>query len=64
MICDFLYGVIGIGGPIYSVYDLLNNQVLTKEIYQIAVKDDSQLNYISGLYELAAISQYDITKKL
>src|SRR5690554_341495 len=43
---------------------LLNlcNQVLTKEIYQIAVKDDSQLNYISGLYELAAISQYDITE--
>ena len=62
MICDFLYSVIGIVGSIYSVYDLLNNQVLTKEIYQTAVKDDSQLNYISGLYKLAAISQYDITE--
>lgn len=62
LICDFLYGVNGICGSINSVYDLLNNRVLTKEIYQTAVKDDLQLEYISGLYKLAAISLYDITE--
>ena len=37
---NFLYGVNGNGGSIYSVYDLLNNQLLTKEIYQKVIKDD------------------------
>jgi hypothetical protein len=27
------------------------------------VRDDLQLDYISGLYNLAAVSEYDITKE-
>lgn len=63
MMCDFLYDVVGKVNRTYSVYDLLNKQELVKTIYQSNVKDDSQLDYISGLYNLAAISAYDITKE-
>jgi hypothetical protein len=62
MICDFLYGIVGKDNTIYSVYDLLNKPRRVKNIYQSNVKIDSQLDYISGLYKLAAISEYDITK--
>jgi len=62
MICDFLYGVIGKVDAICSVHDLLNKPEQVKNIYQSSVKDDSQLDYISGLYKLAAISEYDVTK--
>jgi hypothetical protein len=62
MMCDFLYGVIGKVNTIYSVHDLLNKPGQVKNIYQSNVKDDSQLDYISGLYKLAAISEYDVTK--
>jgi hypothetical protein len=62
MICDFLYGVIGKVSTIYSVHDLLNKPEQVKNIYQSSVIDDSQLDYISGLYKLAAISEYDVTK--
>ncbi|MFO7969192.1 MAG: transglutaminase-like domain-containing protein [Candidatus Izemoplasmatales bacterium] len=62
MMCDFLYGVVGEINTIYSVYDLLNKPEQVKYIYQSHVKEDSQLDYISGLYNLAAISEYDITK--
>ncbi|MFW5847737.1 MAG: hypothetical protein ACOCVF_02345, partial [bacterium] len=62
MMCDFLYGVIGKVDTIYSVHDLLNKPEQVKNIYQSSVKDDSQLDYISGLYKLAAISEYDVTK--
>ncbi len=62
MMCDFLYGVVGKINTIYSVHDLLNKPTLIKNIYQSHVKENSQLNYISGLYNLAAISEYDITK--
>jgi len=62
MVCDFLYGVVGKTNTIYSVYDLINSPKRVKDIYQLTIKDDSQLDYISGLYNLAAISEYDITK--
>ena len=62
VMCDFLYGVIGKVSTIYSVHDLLNKPEQVKNIYQSSVKDDSQLDYISGLYKLAAISEYDVTK--
>jgi len=63
MMCDFLYGVVGKINTIYSVHDLLNKSELAKDIYQSHVRDDLQLDYISGLYNLAAISEYDITKE-
>ncbi|MGM0435538.1 MAG: transglutaminase-like domain-containing protein [Bacillota bacterium] len=63
MMCDFLYGVVGKINTIYSVHDLLNKSELVKDIYQSHVRDDMQLDYISGLYNLAAISEYDITKE-
>jgi len=63
MMCDFLYGVVGKTNTIYSVHDLLNKSKLVKDIYQSHVRDDLQLNYISGLYSSAAISAYDITKE-
>ncbi len=63
MMCDFLYGVVGKISAVYSVYDLLKSREIVKTIYQSHVKDDSQLDYISGLYNLAAISAYDITKE-
>ncbi len=62
MMCDFLYGVVGKINTIYSVHDLLNKPELIKNVYQSHVKENSQLDYISGLYNLAAISEYDITK--
>ncbi len=51
MMCDFLYGVIGKVSTIYSVHDLLNKPKQVKNIYQSSVKDDSQLDYVSGLYK-------------
>lgn len=63
MMCDFLYGVVGKINTIYSVHDLLNKSELVKDIYQSHVRDDLQLDYISGLYNLAAVSEYDITKE-
>ncbi|HPG43177.1 MAG TPA: hypothetical protein PLJ98_05145 [Acholeplasmataceae bacterium] len=63
MMCDFLYGVIGRLDRSYSVYDLLNNPSLVKKIYNIKINDTNQLDYIAGLYHLAAISEYDINKK-
>lgn len=62
VMCDFIYGAVGKINTIHSVQDLLNNPKQVKNIYQSHVKDDSQLDYISGLYNLAAISEYDITK--
>jgi hypothetical protein len=62
MMCDFLYGVVEKINTIYSVHDFLNKPILIKNIYQSHVKENSQLDYISGLYNLAAISAYDITK--
>ncbi|MDX9799653.1 MAG: transglutaminase-like domain-containing protein [Bacteroidales bacterium] len=63
MMCDFLYGVTGKLDRYYSVYDLLNNPSLVKKIYNIKIEDINQLDYIAGLYNLAAISEYDISKK-
>ena len=62
MICDFLYGVIGKVDTIYSVHDLLNKPEQVKKTYQSSIKDESQLDCIAGLYNSAAISEYDITK--
>jgi len=63
MMCDFLYGVVGKINTIYSVYDLLNKPEQVKNIYQSNIKEGLQLDYISELYNLAAISEYDITKE-
>ena len=63
MMCDFLYGVTGKLDRYYSVYDLLNNAILVKKIYNIKIDDENQLDYIAGLYNLAAISEYDINKR-
>ena len=63
MMCDFLYGVIGRLDRSYSVYDLLNNPSLVNKIYKIKIDDENQLDYIAGLYNLAAISEYDISRK-
>lgn len=62
MMCDFIYGVVGKNNTIYSVRDLLNEPIQVRKIYQSHVKEDSQLDYISGLYNSTAISEYDITK--
>jgi len=63
LLCDFLYGVTGRLDRYYSVYDLLNNPSLVKKLYNIRIDDKNQLDYLAGLYHLAAISEYDITKK-
>jgi len=63
LMCDFLYGVIARLDRNYSVYDILNNAILVKKIYNIKMEDKKQLEYIAGLYHLAAISKYDIKKK-
>lgn len=63
MMCDFLYGVIARLDRNYSVYELLNHLDLVKSIYNSKIDDTKQLDYIAGLYNLAAISEYDISKK-
>jgi hypothetical protein len=62
MMCDFLYGVIARLDQNYSVYDLLSNPKLVHKIYSSKINDSKQLDYIVGLYNLAAISEYDISK--
>ncbi|HPE00163.1 MAG TPA: hypothetical protein PLB83_02925 [Bacillota bacterium] len=63
MMCDFLYGVIARLDQNYSVYDLLSKPKLVHKIYISKINDSKQLDYIVGLYNLAAISKYDISKK-
>lgn len=63
MMCDFLYGVIARLDHNYSVYDLLNKPKLVHKIYSSKIIDSKQLDYITSLYNLAAISEYDISKK-
>ncbi|MFU8792889.1 MAG: transglutaminase-like domain-containing protein, partial [Acholeplasmataceae bacterium] len=62
MMCDFLYGVIARLDQNYSVYDLLSKPKLVHKIYSSKINDSKQLDYIVGLYNLAAISEYDISK--
>jgi len=63
MMCDFLYGVIARLDQNYSVYDLLSKPKLVHKIYSSKINDSKQLDYITSLYNLAAISEYDISKK-
>lgn len=63
MMCDFLYGVIARLDQNYSVYDLLRKPKLVHKIYSSKINDSKQLDYITSLYNLAAISEYDISKK-
>lgn len=63
MMCDFLYGVIARLDQNYSVYDLLSKPKLVHKIYNSKINDSKQLDYIASLYNLAAISEYDISKK-
>jgi hypothetical protein len=63
MMCDFLYGVIARLDRNYSVYELLNHLDLVKSIYNSKINDSKQLDYITSLYNLAAISEYNVSKK-
>lgn len=63
MMCDFLYGVIARLDQNYSVYDLLSKPKLVHGIYSSKINDSKQFDYITRLYNLAAISEYDISKK-
>ena len=63
MMCDFLYGVIARLDQNYSVYDLLSKPKLVHKIYSSKINDSKQLDYITSLYILAAISEYEISKK-
>jgi hypothetical protein len=63
MMCDFLYGVIAKLDQNYSVYDLLSKPKLVHKIFSSKISDSKQLDYFTSLYNLAAISEYDITKK-
>lgn len=63
VMCDFLYSVIGKLDQYYSVYDLLKKPNLVRKAYQTKIEDTKQLEYILGLYNLAAISEYDICKE-
>ena len=63
MMCDFLYGAIARLDQNYSVYDLLSKPKLVHKIYSSKINDSKQLDYITSLYNLAAISEYDISKK-
>ncbi|MFH5882400.1 transglutaminase-like domain-containing protein [Liberiplasma polymorphum] len=63
MMCDFLYGVIARLDQNYSVHDLLNKPELVHKIYSSKIDDSMQLDNIASLYNLAAISEYDISKK-
>jgi hypothetical protein len=64
VMCDFLYSVIGKFDQYYSVYDLLKKPNLVRKTYQTKIEDTKQLDYILGLYNLAAISEYDISKNI
>ena len=63
MMCDFLYGVIARLDRNYSVYELINKPELVHKIYSSKIDDSKQLDYIVGLYNLAAISEYNVSKK-
>lgn len=63
MMCDFLYGVIARLDQNYSVFDLLSKPKLVHKIYSSKINISKQLDYIASLYNLAAISEYDISKK-
>lgn len=63
MMCDFLYGVIARLDQNYSVYDLLSKPKLVHKIYSSKINDSKELDYITSLYNLAAISEYNVSKK-
>lgn len=63
MMCDFLYGVIARLNQNYSVYDLLSKPKLVHKIYSSKINDSKELDYITSLYNLAAISEYNVSKK-
>lgn len=60
---DFTYGVLGLLSNKYSVKDLLNKPQIVKDIYSSKLDLNIDLEYIEGLYDKAAIAEYDITKK-
>lgn len=63
MMCDFLYGVIARLDQNYSVHDLLSKPKLVHKIYSSKINDSKELDYITSLYNLAAISEYNVSKK-
>ncbi len=60
--CDFLYGVMGQWTSMVAVADLLESDDVVRCIYRDAVSSDAHLTYVVGLFDQAAISEYDITK--
>jgi len=60
---DFTYGVLGLLSKKYSVKDLLNKPKIVNKIYRSKLDLNIDLDYIAGLYDKAAIAEYDITKK-
>ncbi|MBI9009350.1 MAG: GNAT family N-acetyltransferase [Tenericutes bacterium] len=63
MMIDFTYGVLGLLSKKYSVKDLLKQPQIVKEIYSLQIDCNIDLEYIEGLYDMAALAEYDITKK-
>ncbi len=63
ILVDFTYGVLGFLSKKYSVKDLLNKPKIVNKIYSSKLDLYIDLEYIEGLYNKAAISEYDITKK-
>jgi ribosomal protein S18 acetylase RimI-like enzyme len=63
MMVDFTYGVLGLLSKKYSVKDLLKQPEIVKDIYSSKMNSHIDLEYIEGLYDMAAIAEYDISKK-
>ncbi len=60
--CDFLYGVMAKDSDTYRVADLLDNGDVVRSVYRDEVPSEKHLTYVVGLFDQAAISEYDITK--
>ncbi|GEM_PF-172582 len=59
---DFTYGVLGFLSKKYSVRDILKKPQIINKIYHSRLGSNIDLNYIIGLFDMAAIVEYDITK--
>jgi len=63
LLCDFTYGVVGYIDKPYSVNDIINNPLLIKTIYADVSEKEDFFDYVTGLFDRAAISDYDVTEK-
>ena len=62
IMCDFTYGVIGYLDKEYSVKSLLSDCYKTEKIYSGTISLNDNLEYIQGLFDKAAFSDYNITE--